>query len=52
MDQVDGMDDTWEDILAVVERHLINKREDALFEKWSRIVRDTKKIDEILYTWG
>ena len=28
----------------IVERHLINKQEDALFEKWSRIVRDTKKI--------
>ena len=44
MDQVDGMDNTWEDILVVVERHLIDKREDALFEKFSQIVRDTKKI--------
>ena len=41
MDQVDDMDNMWEDILVVVERHLIDKREDALF---SQIVRDTKKI--------
>jgi hypothetical protein len=43
LDKVDGMDDAWDDILTLVGRHYMDTRETALFKKWSRIIKSTKK---------
>jgi hypothetical protein len=55
LDKVDGMDDAWDDILTLVGRHYMDTRETALFKKWSRIIKSTKKtinvaLDEIPYS--
>ena len=44
VDQVDGMEDTWEDILEAVRRHSIDTHKDALLGEWSRLVASTRKI--------
>jgi hypothetical protein len=44
MDQIDGMEDTWEDILAVVRRRLIDTPKDALLGEWSWLMVSTRKI--------
>ena len=44
MDQVNGIEDMWEDILAVIRCHSIDTRKDALFTEWSRLMVSTRKI--------
>jgi hypothetical protein len=49
VDQIDGMEDTWEYILEVVRQHSIDSHKDALLTEWSRLVASTRWIvDRVL----
>jgi hypothetical protein len=49
VDQIDGMEDTWEYILEVVRQHSIDTHKDALLTEWSRLVVSTRRIvDRVL----
>ena len=47
LDQIDGMDDAWDNILTLVGRHSMDTRETAFFKKWSRIIKSTKKTTDV-----
>ena len=49
VDQIDGMEDTWEAILEVIRQHSINTHKNALLREWSRLVESTRRIvDRVL----
>ena len=49
VDQIDGMEDTWEDILEVVWQHSIDTHKDALLTEWSKLVESKRRIvDRVL----
>ena len=49
VDQIDGIEDTWEDILEVVRQHSIDTHKVALLGEWSRLVASTRRIvDRVL----
>ena len=46
LDQVDGMENAWEDILELVQQFSIDTRKSAILGEWSRLVASTRKIVE------
>ena len=49
VDQIDGMEDTWEAILEAVRQHSSDTHKDALLTEWSRLVESTRRIvDRVL----
>ena len=49
VDQIDGMEDTWEAILEAVRQHSSDTHKDAPLTEWSRLVESTRRIvDRVL----
>ena len=49
VDQIDGMEDTWDNIIKIVHQYPIDTHKDSLVMEWSRMVTSTRKIvDRVL----
>ena len=44
VDQIDGMEDTWDNIIKIVHQYQIDTHKDSLVMEWSRMVTSTRKI--------
>ena len=49
VDQIDGMEDTWDNIIKIVHQYSIDTHKNSLMMEWSRMVTSTRKIvDRVL----
>ena len=51
-EQMEGMEDTWDDILENVRACSIDIKQDTLFEELSRLVTSTRRIVDMALKWS